>query len=80
MMSFHIPKETLKKLPGGHNHDWIIRYSNVRYRDIDGGEYVIDAYQCECGAGGDVKTPLAIYKQGNKKLGIDPFVEGKNEF
>ena len=60
-----------------HEHDWLIRYADISYRDIEGNKYVIDIYQCSCGAGGEVKTPLEVWKKGNKKLGIEEFSDGR---
>lgn len=62
-----------------HEHNWLIRYADIPYRDIEGNKYVIDIYQCECGAGGEVKTPLEIFEQGNKRLGIEGFDNGRVE-
>lgn len=53
-----------------HVHDWIIVKSNVRFRDENSNEFIIDFYRCECGAGGRVKTPKSEYEKGNKVLGI----------
>lgn len=56
-----------------HAHDWLIVRSDIRYRDQDGNEFIIDFYRCECGAGGKVTTPKAEYDKGNKKLGIEEY-------
>lgn len=53
-----------------HEHDWMIKDDNVRYRDQDENEFVIDTYVCECGAGGSVKTPKAMFDKGLKVYGI----------
>ena len=62
-----------------HEHEWLVRFNDMRYRDIEGREYVIDVYQCSCGAGGEVKTPLETWKKGNKKLGIEEFSNGRTK-
>lgn len=53
-----------------HEHDWLIVYADMRYRDEYSNEFVIDFYRCECGAGGRVVTPKTIFDQGMKTLGI----------
>lgn len=62
-----------------HEHDWLIRYADIHYRDIEDNRYVIDIYQCKCGAGGEVKTPFEIFKRGNKRLGIEGFDNGRDK-
>lgn len=67
-------KEVLKKYWAEkykmHEHEWVIVKDNVRFREEDGSEFIIDFYRCKCGAGGRVKTPKAEYDKGNKVLGI----------
>ena len=53
-----------------HSHNWMIEDHNRRWRDIDGKEFIMDTYVCECGAGGFVKTPKEMYDKGLKTLGI----------
>lgn len=53
-----------------HVHDWLIVKDNIRFRERDGTEFVIDFYRCECGAGSRVKTPKAEYDKGNKAVEI----------
>jgi len=49
-------------------HDWLIKDHNIKYRDIDEQEYVLDEYVCECGAGGFIKTPIEMFKKGLKSM------------
>ena len=59
-----------KKPISKHTHNWLLKDSKVQYRDIDGKEFVIDYYVCECGAGGYVQTPKELFEKGFETLGI----------
>lgn len=58
-----------------HWHNWLIKADNMRWRDIDRKEYIVDLYVCECGSGGIVKTPKEQYNKGLKTLGINELLE-----
>lgn len=51
-----------------HNHNWIIQANDIRYRDIDLTEWVMDVYVCECGAGKYLKTLKEIHDLGLKTV------------
>lgn len=53
-----------------HDHTFIISVT-VPYRSIDGAEYMVDLYDCECGAGGMVKTPRSDFEKGHRSTKLD---------
>lgn len=51
-----------------HEHDYILIDVGRRYRDVERKEYVQDTYQCECGAGGYIRTPKELYQKGYESM------------
>lgn len=59
-----------------HSHEFVATVT-VPYRDRDRSEYMVDFYDCVCGAGGMVKTPIDDFKKGYRstELKIDQRVK-----